>query len=308
MQVYESVLEMIGNTPMLHLSKIEKLLDLKGKLYAKVERNNPGGSIKDRVALNMILKALESGKISKDATLIESTSGNTGIGIAMVASALDMKAIITMPDTMSKERINMMKAYGAQVVLTPGFLGMKGAIEKAESLCNEIEGAIILGQFVNMDNVDAHLQTTGKEIYEQMDGNVDVLVAGIGTGGTISGCGQYLKNQNPNIEIIGIEPIDSPFINKQQAGPHGLQGIGAGFIPDILDTTIYNEVKMVSTDEAYEAARLIAYKMGLFVGISSGAALHGAIELAKKDEYQNKNIVVILPDGGDRYLSTDLIQ
>ncbi len=308
MQVYESVLEMIGHTPMLHLTKIEQLLNLKGHIYAKIERNNPGGSIKDRVAYHMVLKALEEGKIHQGSTLIESTSGNTGIGLAMVCAALDLKCIITMPDTMSKERINMMKAYGAKVILTPGALGMKGAIEKANSLCNEIEGAMILGQFDNFNNPNTHLQATGIEIYQQLDGNVDVLVAGIGTGGTISGCGQYLKQQNQEIEIVGVEPIDSPFINKGIAGSHGLQGIGAGFIPTILDTNIYDHVEMVSTNEAYEAARLLAYKMGVFVGISSGAALHVAIQLAKKEEYQNKNIVVILPDGGDRYLSTELIK
>ena len=226
MQVYESVLEMIGNTPMLHLSKLESNLQLKGRIYAKIEKYNPAGSIKDRVAFQMIKDAFEEGIINQNATLIEATSGNTGIGIAMVAAAYGLKCIITMPDSMSKERINMMKAYGAQVVLTDGAYGMKGAIAKAQQLCNEIDGAFILGQFENPANPLAHYQTTGKEIYEQLDGKIDILVAGIGTGGTISGCGQYLKQQNPNIKVIGIEPSDSPFLTQNKAGAHGLQGIG----------------------------------------------------------------------------------
>ncbi len=306
MNIYRNVTELIGKTPLLELCNLENELNLKGKLFAKLEYLNPAGSVKDRVALQMIEVAESNGILKKGSVIIEPTSGNTGIGLAAVAASKGYRLIITMPETMSEERRKLIAAYGAELVLTDGSKGMNGAIEKAEDLSKEIPNSIVAGQFVNPANPQAHRNTTGPEIWNDTDGNVDMFVAGVGTGGTITGTGEYLKSKNENIKIIGIEPIDSPVLSGGKAGAHGLQGIGAGFVPEVLNTEILDEIVCISTNEAYEAARLLATKEGILVGISSGAALYSAIELAKKEENTDKNIVVLLPDTGDRYLSTDL--
>ncbi len=306
MNVYKSVSELIGKTPLLELCNIANELDLKAKIFAKLEYFNPAGSVKDRVALRMIEDAEEKGILKKGSVIIEPTSGNTGIGLASVASSKGYRLIITMPETMSVERRKLIGAYGAELVLTDGSKGMNGAIEKAEELSKEIPDSIVAGQFVNPANPQAHFMTTGPEIWEDTDGQVDIFVAGIGTGGTITGTGEYLKSKNKNIKVVGIEPCDSPVLSGGKAGPHPLQGIGAGFVPEILNTEILDKIVTVSGDEAYASARLLATKEGVLVGISSGAALHTAIELAKKEENTHKNIVVLLPDLGDRYLSTEL--
>lgn len=306
MNIYRSVSELIGRTPLLELCNLEKDFDLKAKIFAKLEYFNPAGSVKDRVALKMIEDAEEKGILKKGSVIIEPTSGNTGIGLASVAASKGYRLIITMPETMSVERRKLIAAYGAELVLTDGSKGMSGAIEKAEELSKEIPDSIVAGQFVNPANPQAHFCTTGPEIWDDTDGAVDVFVAGVGTGGTITGTGEYLKSKNDNIKIVGVEPCDSPVLSGGKAGPHPLQGIGAGFVPEILNTNILDEIVTVSGDEAYESARLLATKEGVLVGISSGAALHTAIELAKKEENKDKNIIVLLPDLGDRYLSTEL--
>lgn len=306
MNVYKSVSELIGKTPLLELCNIEKEYNLKGKIFAKLEYLNPAGSVKDRVALQMIEDAEAKGILKKDSVIIEPTSGNTGIGLASVAASKGYRLIITMPETMSEERRKLIAAYGAELVLTDGSKGMNGAIEKAEELSREIPDSIVAGQFVNPANPQAHRNTTGPEIWEDTDGSVDIFVAGIGTGGTITGTGEFLKSKNESIKIVGIEPCDSPVLSGGKAGPHPLQGIGAGFIPEVLNREILDEIVTVSGNEAYESSRLLAKREGVLVGFSSGAALHAAIEEAKKEENTNKNIVVLLPDTGDRYLSTEL--
>lgn len=307
-KIYKNISELVGKTPLLEISNFSKSQNVEANIFAKLEYLNPAGSIKDRVAKQMIDDAEKSGILKEGSVIIEPTSGNTGIGIAAIGVSKGYRVIITMPDTMSIERRKILSAYGAELVLTEGSKGMKGAIEKANELSKEFENSFIPGQFVNPSNPKAHENTTGPEIWNDTDGNVDILVAGIGTGGTISGIGKYLKEKNPNIKVIGVEPYGSPFITKGTAGPHGLQGLGAGFIPDILDTNIYDEVMAVKDEEAYEMGREIAIKEGILVGISSGAALFGAVEVAKRDENKNKNIVVILPDTGDRYLSTPMFE
>lgn len=307
-QIYTSVDQLIGKTPLLEFTNVEKKLGLSAKVIGKLEYLNPAGSVKDRVAKFMIDEAEKSGKINKDTVIIEPTSGNTGIGLASVASARGYKVIIVMPDSMSAERQLILKAYGAELVLTDGSKGMAGAIEKANELAKEFSNSFIPGQFVNFDNPKAHFNSTGPEIYDDMDGNVDFFVAGIGTGGTISGCGEFLKSKNQNIKIVGVEPFDSPVLTEGKSGSHKLQGIGAGFIPKVLNTKIYDEIIKVKTEEAYETARMIGVMEGVLVGISSGAAVFAAIELAKRSENKGKNIVVLLPDTGDRYLSTDLFK
>ena len=308
MRIFKTASELIGRTPLLELSNIEKDEKLYANVFAKLELFNPAGSIKDRVAKAMIEDAEEKGMLNEGSVIIEPTSGNTGIGLASVAAAKGYKLIITMPETMSVERRKLIASFGAELVLTDGSKGMNGAIEKAEELSREIPNSIVAGQFVNPANPKAHFLTTGPEIWEDTDGKVDILVAGVGTGGTITGIGEYLKSKNPDIKIVGIEPVDSPVLSGGKAGAHGLQGIGAGFIPEILNTEIIDEIITVSTNEAYEASRMVAKREGVLVGISSGAALHGALLLAKKQENKGKNIVVILPDTGDRYLSTDLFE
>lgn len=306
MNVYKSVAELIGKTPLLELTNIEKELGLKSKIFAKLEYFNPAGSVKDRVALKMIEDAEEKGLLKKGSVIIEPTSGNTGIGLASVAASKGYKLIITMPETMSVERRKLIAAYGAELVLTDGSKGMNGAIEKAEELSREIPDSIVAGQFVNPSNPKAHFETTGPEIWEDTDGTVNFFIAGVGTGGTITGTGEYLKSKNTNIKIIGIEPSDSPVLSGGKPGAHPLQGIGAGFVPDVLNTDVIDEIITVTGDEAFAASRLIAKNEGVLVGISSGAALHVAIEKAKKEE--GKTIVVLLPDLGDRYLSTQLFE
>lgn len=306
MNIAHSIHDLIGKTPIIELHNLEKEMNLEAHIFAKLESFNPGGSAKDRVALKMINDAIENGLLKKGGTVIEPTSGNTGIGICAVCASLGYKAIIVMPENMSEERKKLMKAYGATLILTPRELGMKGAIEKAEQLHQDIENSIIAGQFENPNNPKAHYLTTGPEIYQQLDGHIDIFVAGIGTGGTITGIGHYLKEKNPNIQIIGVEPYDSPLLTKGKIGPHQLQGIGANFIPDILDTQIYDQLYTVTTKQAYDAVRHVAHKEGILIGISSGAALHVALSLAKSNK--DKNIVVLFPDGGDRYLSTDLFE
>lgn len=308
MNVYTSTSQLIGNTPLLELKGIEEKLGLKAKVLAKLEYFNPAGSVKDRAALYMINDAEERGVLKEGSVIIEPTSGNTGIGLASVAAARSYRAIIVMPDTMSVERRMLMTAYGAELVLSPGAEGMKGAIALAEKLASEIEGSFIPGQFVNPANARAHYETTGPEIVRDTDGKVDIFVAGVGTGGTVTGTGKYLKEVNPKVQVVAVEPADSPVLSEGKSGPHKLQGIGAGFVPDVLDTEVYDSVSTVTTDEAFEAARLMGSKEGVLVGISSGAALYAAIELAKKEENEGKNIVVLLPDTGDRYLSTDLFK
>jgi cysteine synthase A len=305
-KIYTSVSQLIGNTPLVELTNIERELELKAKLIAKVELFNPAGSVKDRVAMAMILDAEEKGKLKNSSVIIEPTSGNTGIGIAAVAAARGYRAIIVMPDSMSIERRQLMKAYGAELVLSPGAEGMPGAIEAANKLAAEIPDSFVAGQFVNPANVKAHYTTTGPEIYADTDGAVDIFVAGVGTGGTITGVGKYLKEKKPSVKIVAVEPKGSPVLSKGKKGKHGIQGIGAGFVPEILDTGIYDEVIAVSDDDSFRMGRLIGAKEGLLVGISSGAALYAASELAKRDENAGKTIVALLPDTGDRYLSTKL--
>ena len=305
-KIYKSADELIGRTPLLELTNIEKTLDLKAKVLAKLEYINPAGSAKDRVAKAMIDEAEKSGELTPESVIIEPTSGNTGIGLACVAASRGYRVIIVMPETMSVERRQIMKAYGAELVLSDGKKGMPGAIEKAEELAKEIPNSFIPGQFVNSANAKAHRETTGPEIYEDTDGNVDIFVAGVGTGGTITGVGEYLKSKNPHIKIIAVEPESSPFLSKGKAGAHKIQGIGAGFVPEVLNTSIYDEVITVSDEDAFEMGRMIGKKEGVLVGISSGAAVFAAVEIAKLPENAGKNIVVLLPDTGDRYLSTEM--
>lgn len=304
--IYTSAEQLIGNTPLVELTQIEKELGLKAKLIAKLELFNPAGSVKDRVALAMINDAEKRGVLNKDSVIIEPTSGNTGIGLASVAAARGYKLIIVMPDSMSVERRQIMKAYGAQLVLSPGAKGMPGAIELANQLAASTPNSFIAGQFVNPANVMAHYATTGPEIYSATDGKVDIFVAGVGTGGTITGTGKYLKEQNSNIKVVAVEPAASPVLSKGVKGPHGIQGIGAGFVPDILDTGIYDEIIPVKDEDAFTYGRMMGKKEGVLVGISSGAALAAAVELAKREENAGKQIVVLMPDTGDRYLSTKL--
>ena len=305
-KVYQSVTEIIGRTPLLAAKSFAKAHDLKANLLVKLEYFNPSGSVKDRIAIAMVEQAEKDGKIVPGATLIEPTSGNTGIGIASVAAARGYRAILTMPETMSVERRNLLKAYGAEIVLTEGAQGMKGAIARAEQLQKEITNSFIPSQFENLANPAAHERTTGPEIWADTDGKVDVFVAGVGTGGTVTGTGRYLKQQNPAVHVVAVEPTDSPVLSGGKPGPHKLQGIGAGFVPDTLDTKVYDEVIRVSNDDAFAYGREFAQREGALVGISSGAALAAAVELAKRPEYAGKTIVALLPDGGDRYLSTDL--
>ena len=305
-KIYGSIEELIGNTPLLRLSGIEKEFNLHARLLAKLESKNPAGSAKDRVALRMICDAEKKGILKPGAVIIEPTSGNTGIGLAAVAAARGYKTIIIMPDTMSVERRKLIAAYGAEIILSDGSLGMKGAIALAEKLASETENSFIAGQFINPSNPAAHFDTTGPEIYTDTDGEVDIFVAGIGTGGTVTGVGRYLKSKNENIKVIGVEPKNSPFITEGKSGAHGLQGIGAGFIPEILDLSVCDEVLTVTEEEAYSAARLIGRREGILVGISSGAAAHAAIKIAALPENEGKTVVVLLPDTGDRYLSTEL--
>ncbi len=304
--IYKSVDQLIGKTPLVALTRIENELSLKAKLIAKLEYLNPSGSVKDRVAKAMIDDAEEKGILKPGAVIIEPTSGNTGIGLASVAAARGYRVIIVMPETMSLERRQLMKAYGAELVLTDGKKGMSGAIAKADELAKDIPGSFIAGQFVNPANPAIHKATTGPEIYNDTDGQVDIFVAGVGTGGTITGVGEYLKEKKPDVKIVAVEPATSPVLSAGKSGPHGIQGIGAGFVPDVLNTAVYDEIIPVKDEDAYEAGRLIGKKEGVLVGISSGAALWAAIELAKRDENRGKNIVVLLPDTGDRYLSTPL--
>ena len=305
-KVYTSADQLIGKTPLLELTHIEKKLGLKAKVIAKLEYFNPAGSVKDRIAKKMIDDAEAAGKLTPDSVIIEPTSGNTGIGLASVAAARGYRIIIVMPETMSVERRQLMKAYGAELVLTDGAKGMKGAIAKAEELAKEIPGAFIPGQFVNPSNPAAHREATGPEIYEDTDGKVDYFVAGVGTGGTITGVGEYLKSKIPSVKVVAVEPESSAVLSTGVAGPHKIQGIGAGFVPDVLNTKIYDEIIPVSNENAFEAGRLVGKSEGVLVGISSGAALHAAIELAKRPENEGKTIVVLFPDTGDRYLSTPL--
>ena len=305
-RIYTSAQQLIGNTPLLALQNIAKNDQLTVKLMAKLECMNPAGSAKDRVALAMILDAEEKGILKPGSTIIEPTSGNTGIGLAAVGTARGYRTIIVMPDSMSRERQLLMGAYGAELVLTPGALGMTGAIAKAEELAKEIPGSFIPDQFGNPANAIAHYRTTGPEIWADTDGNVDIFVAGVGTGGTITGTGRYLKEQRPDVRIVAVEPADSPLLSGGKAGPHGLQGIGANFVPKVLDTGIYDEIIPVTTEAAYAAGRKLGRAEGVLVGISSGAALHAALELAKREENAGKTIVVLLPDTGDRYLSTPM--
>lgn len=307
-RVFKSVGELVGNTPLLELSHIEKEYDLQAKVLAKLEYFNPAGSVKDRVARAIIDDAESKGLLKHGATIIEATSGNTGIGLACVGCARGYKVVIVMPETMSVERRKLMLAYGASLVLTDGAKGMKGAIDKASELHEQIDGSILAGQFVNPANPKAHYETTAPEIWRDTDGNVDVFVAGVGTGGTITGVGRYLKEKNPNVKIVAVEPFSSPVLSKGVSGAHKIQGIGAGFVPDVLDTSVYDEVIAVEDEDAFETAREVGKKEGELVGISSGAALFGALQVAKRPEYAGKNIVVLLPDTGDRYLSTTLFE
>lgn len=305
-KIYTSADQLIGNTPLLKLENLEKAHKLGASLLAKLEYLNPAGSVKDRVARAMIDDAEQKGILKEGSVIIEPTSGNTGIGLAAVAAARGYRIIIVMPDTMSMERRQLMKAYGAELVLTDGTKGMKGAIEKADELQKEISGSFVAGQFVNPANPAAHEATTGPEIWDDTDGKVDIFVAGVGTGGTITGVGRYLKSKNPAVQVVAVEPADSPVLSEGKAGPHQLQGIGAGFVPEILDTGIYDEVLTVTTENAFAASRELGAREGVLVGISSGAALWAALELAKRPENQGKCIVALLPDTGDRYLSTPL--
>ena len=305
-KIYTSADQLIGKTPLLELSHIEKAEKLEAKLLAKLEYFNPAGSVKDRIAKAILDDAEASGKLKPDSVIIEPTSGNTGIGLASVAAARGYRIIIVMPETMSVERRQLMKAYGAELVLSDGAKGMKGAIAKAEEIAAQMPGSFIAGQFVNPANPKAHYETTGPEIWEDTDGQVDIFVAGVGTGGTLTGTGKFLKEQNPNVKVVAVEPASSPVLSKGVAGAHKIQGIGAGFVPDVLDTKVYDEIIAVENDDAFATGRLIGHKEGVLVGISSGAAVWAAIQLAKRPENAGKNIVVLLPDTGDRYLSTPL--
>ncbi len=307
-RIYTSIEQLVGSTPLLELSHIAQDMNLKARVLAKLEYLNPAGSVKDRVGLAMILDAEEQGRLKPGGTIIEPTSGNTGIGLAAVAAARGYRTIVVMPDSMSMERRLLMTAYGAELVLTEGAKGMSGAIEKAEELAREIEGSIIAGQFDNPANPAAHYQTTGPEIWIDTDGEVDIFVAGVGTGGTITGTGRYLKEQKTTLKVVAVEPADSPLLSGGKAGPHGIQGIGANFVPGVLDTELYDEVIPVATEDAYEAGRLLGRREGILAGISSGAALWAALELAKREEHEGKTIVVLLPDTGDRYLSTPMFE
>ena len=308
MALYKSALELVGNTPLLEINKFKKENNLDANIFAKLEYFNPAGSVKDRIAKAIIEDAENAGKLKNGSVIIEPTSGNTGIGLASVAAVKGYRIIIVMPDTMSVERRNLMKAYGAELVLTEGAKGMKGAIAKAEELSKEIPNSFIAGQFTNPVNPKTHLETTGPEIWNDLDGKVDIFVAGVGTGGTVSGTGKYLKSKNPDIKIVAVEPETSPVLSKGVAGAHKIQGIGAGFVPDTLDTDIYDEVIAVPNDEAFATGKAFPKQEGVLVGISSGAALWAAKELAKRPENKGKNIVVLLPDSGDRYLSTPMFQ
>ena len=307
-KIYKSAADLIGNTPLVEVGHIEEKLGLKARVLVKLEYFNATGSVKDRVAKAMIEDAEEKGILKPGATIIEPTSGNTGIGLAAIATAKGYRTIIVLPETMSVERRNIIKAYGAEIVLTPGYKGMTGAIAKAEELKNEIEGSMIAGQFVNPANPDAHRRTTGPEIWNDTDGEVDAFVAGVGTGGTITGVGEYLKSKNDKIEIIAVEPATSPVLSQGKPGPHKIQGIGAGFVPEILNTKIYDSVVPVDNDDAFEYAKFFSHTEGIQVGISAGAALYAAIEWAKKPENKGKTIVALLPDSGDRYYSTSLFE
>ncbi len=304
MKIYESITDTIGGTPLVELKNIEKKFNLKAKIIAKVEFFNPGGSVKDRIAKAMLDEAEAKGLVNKDTVIIEPTSGNTGIGLCMVGASRGLRVIIAMPETMSIERRNLMKAYGAELVLTDGSKGMKGAIAKAEELAKEIPNSFIPSQFTNMANPEIHYKTTGKELFEDIDGNIDFFVAGVGTGGTISGTGKYLKEKKPSIKVVAVEPETSPVLSKGTPGPHKIQGIGAGFVPDTLNTSIYDEIITISNEEAFEKGRESARTEGLLVGISSGAAIAAAIKLAQRPENEGKTIAVLLPDTGERYLST----
>ena len=307
-KVYQNVTELIGHTPLLEVQNIESELGLKAKILVKLELFNPAGSVKDRVAKNMVEEAERQGILKRGGTIIEPTSGNTGIGLASIAASKGYRAIFTMPETMSVERRKLLQGYGAEIVLTDGKKGMAGAIAKAGELAEEIDGVVVLGQFINKANPAAHTASTGPEIWEDTEGKVDIFVAGVGTGGTITGTGEYLKEKNPALKVIAVEPAASPVLSGVKPGPHGLQGIGAGFIPEILNTEIYDEIVQVENDEAYAASRMLAHKEGVLIGITSGAALHTAIELAKREENAGKTIVAILPDTGERYLSTPLFE
>lgn len=307
-KIYRNVQELIGKTPLMEATNIEKMLDLKARLLVKLEYLNPAGSIKDRIAKNMILTAEQEGKLKPGATIIEPTSGNTGIGLASIAASKGYKLILTMPETMSVERRNILKAYGAEIVLTEGAKGMTGAIEKAKELAEQISGSFLAGQFDNPANPAAHMVSTGPEIWEDTDGNVDIFVAGVGTGGTITGIGGYLKEKKKSVKIVAVEPSDSPVLSKGTAGPHKIQGIGAGFVPAVLNTQIYDEIMPITAEKSFETAKLFAHKEGILVGISSGAALYAAIEQAKREENKGKTIVALLPDSGDRYYSTPLFE
>ena len=305
-KIYNGALELVGNTPLVEVKNIEEELGLEARILVKLEYFNPAGSVKDRIAKAMIEDAEEKGLLKEGSVIIEPTSGNTGIGLASIAAVKGYRIILTMPETMSVERTNILKAYGAEIVLTEGAKGMKGAIEKADELAKEIPGSYIPGQFVNPANPEVHRKTTGPEIWKDTDGEVDLFIAGVGTGGTLTGVGEYLKSQNPDVKIVALEPASSPVLSTGKGGPHKIQGIGAGFVPDVLNTTVYDEIFTVENDDAFATGKLLAKKEGILVGISSGAALYGAIELAKRPENKGKTIVALLPDTGDRYYSTPL--